>query len=210
MQIINKLVLSIGALFIGVFSLTAVASAHIVVRPSEVLPGTYQTFNVSVPNERDIAVAMVKVLIPDTIKSATPTVKPGWTITVEKTGEGETAQTTAITWSEGSVPAGQRDDFSFSAKTPDTTGELTWKAYQTYADGVTVAWDQKTTTEDSESTTSGPSSTTNIVKETAADQASTDAKNAADSAKSTARLGLYTAIAALAVGLVVLGYVTKK
>jgi hypothetical protein len=46
-----------------------------------------------------------------------------------------------IVWSGGSIPVGQRDDFFFSAKAPAEETTLTWKAYQTYADGNVVSWE---------------------------------------------------------------------
>ncbi len=122
--------------------LTGSAFAHVVVKPAEVLTGAFHTFNTGVPNEKDIPTVAVKLLIPENLQHVSPTVKPGWTISVEKVGEGEDAVVKSITWSGGSIPAGQRDDFTFSAKAPDKTGDLQWKAYQTYESGEIVAWDQ--------------------------------------------------------------------
>jgi uncharacterized protein YcnI len=95
----------------------------------------------SVPNEKDNPTTALRLVIPDGLTSVSPTVKPGWTISVKKDGEGEEAKVTEISWTGGSIPAEQRDDFTFSAKTPSTEGELHWKAYQTYQSGVTVSWD---------------------------------------------------------------------
>jgi tetrahydromethanopterin S-methyltransferase subunit A len=39
------------------------------------------------------------------------------------------------------IPGGLRDEFSFSAQVPANPTTIAWKAYQTYADGETVAWD---------------------------------------------------------------------
>jgi len=72
-----------------------------------------------------------------------PNVKPGWEINVKKEGDGEDAKVTEIDWTGGSIPSGQRDDFLFSAQVPADTTTLQWKAYQTYADGTQVSWDQK-------------------------------------------------------------------
>lgn len=119
----------------------SMVSAHVVVRPAEVTTASFQTFTVSVPNEKDQPNTAVKVLIPQNLKHVTPTVKTGWTITIEKDGEGENASIKSLTWKDGSIPAGFREDFTFSAQAPASVSEIQWKAYQTYADGNTVAWD---------------------------------------------------------------------
>lgn len=109
------------------------ASAHVVVKPDSVGVAKYQTFTVSVPNEKEVPTIAVKLVVPDSVDSVTPTVKLGWKI--EVSGK-------EVTWTGGSIPAGQRDDFSFSTKAPAQPTELAWKAYQTYSDGTVVSWDQ--------------------------------------------------------------------
>jgi len=112
--------------------------------------GAYQTFSVDVPAEKNSPTVSVKLDTPESLTDVTPTVKPGWTIKVDKHGEGEDAMVTAITWSGGEIGAGYRDEFTFSAKTPDQPADLQWKAYQTYGDGTTVSWDQQPTSANSE------------------------------------------------------------
>ena len=131
-------------LLVAVLSFVALAlsveivSAHVVVKPSQVNVATFQTFSIGVPNEKDIAVTGLRLTIPSGLKDVTPTVKPGWTISTKTSGD----DITEIDWTGGTVPAGLRDDFSFSAQAPDNTTTLNWKAYQTYADNTIVAWDQ--------------------------------------------------------------------
>lgn len=110
----------------------SIASAHVTVKPTEVGVASYQTFTVGVPVEKDIPTVSVRVVLPEGLESVTPYVKNGWKIA---------ATGTEIIWSGGSIPAGQRDDFLFSAKAPSKEGHLIWKAYQTYSDGSVVAWD---------------------------------------------------------------------
>ncbi|HSI20288.1 MAG TPA: YcnI family protein [Verrucomicrobiae bacterium] len=126
------------------FSVSGV-SAHVVVRPAEVAPAAFQTFTMGVPNEKAVPTTFVRLVVPSGLKHVSPTVKPGWAIEVKKEGEGESAAITEISWSGGSIPAGQRDDFTFSAQAPVAEGELQWKAYQTYEGGEVVAWDQAPT-----------------------------------------------------------------
>lgn len=151
----QKTVLAIALLL---FSLIFVplTLAHVTVKPNQVGIGTYQTFTVSVPNEKDNPTVAVRLVIPDGLESVTPTVKPGWQIKIERAGDmkgmvlnngrqltdEEAQKVVQIEWTQGSVPAGQRDEFTFSAKTPSSPTELQWKAYQTYQNGVIVAWDQ--------------------------------------------------------------------
>ncbi len=82
----------------------------------------------------------------------------------------------------GIIPAGLRDDFTFRAQVPAKSTKLVWKAYQTYADGTTVAWDQKPAAgHDEESSTSGPYSVTKITNDlTPAATASAGAKSSSN------------------------------
>lgn len=175
------------------------ASAHVAVTPKTALPAEGVLFSVSVPNEEEVAVTEVKVLIPAGVKSASPTVHPGWTIETAKDGE----EVTGITWKGGEIPGGQRDDFTFRAQTPAAAGELQWKAYQTYADGKTVAWDQKPAAEGrgTESADSGPYSVTQV-----SDAAGTDDSSPV-STSGTASIALGISLVALILSLVTfLGY----
>ena len=117
------------------------ASAHVVVKPDEVLTAGFQTFNVGVPNEKAISTTSIKVAIPAGVKYVQPTQKDGWQIDVEKVGAGEDSIVKSITWSGGEVKAGFRDDFTFSGQVPEKVSELEWKAYQTYSDGTIVSWE---------------------------------------------------------------------
>lgn len=132
-------IITILSSFLLFLVLTPVALAHVIVTPSSAGVASYQTFTVSVPNEKDTAVTTIKLDLPKGLHSVTPNVKPGWSIDVIKSGDAATA----IMWSQGGIPAGERDEFRFSAQVPSHTDTLQWKAYQTYADGTTVSWDQK-------------------------------------------------------------------
>lgn len=118
------------------------AFAHVVVRPNQANIGAFQTFTVGVPNEKDVAVTGLRLLIPEGLQHVSPNVKPGWTVRIIKDGAGEDAKVTEVTWTGGSIPSGQRDDFLFSAQVPASETILSWKAYQTYQGGLVVSWDQ--------------------------------------------------------------------
>lgn len=169
----KKLLNALGTLVI-VLMIPATAAAHVAVKPAQVSTASYQTFTTSVPNEKDIAVTSVRLAIPLGLADITPTVKPGWTIDALK----NESTTTEITWSGGAIPAGQRDDFTFSAQAPAKPTTLQWKAYQTYEDGTTVAWDQKPAIgSDDDSGNSGPYSQTKVVDTLTTPEATKDNEN---------------------------------
>ena len=84
------------------------ASAHVVVKPLRVGIASFQTFDTSVPSEKDIPTVSLRLIIPSGLSYVTPTVKPGWKIDIKK--EGDAAK--EITWSGGVIPPDQRDDFT--------------------------------------------------------------------------------------------------
>ena len=86
-KIANKMA-TLGMLAAAIILATpGLALAHVVVKPSEALTGAYQTFTTSVPNEKDIPTIGIRLVIPESVESVTPTVKPGWEITTVKTGK---------------------------------------------------------------------------------------------------------------------------
>lgn len=185
-------------------------SAHVVVKPAEVATASFQTFTVSVPNEKDVANTAVKLVIPDGLKHVTPSIKQGWTITAEKDGTDETATTKSISWTGGSIPAGFRDDFTFSAQAPAQPVDLQWKAYQTYEGGQVVSWDIENDKQPKKSdgspdfSTTGPFSVTKIqAKPAVATTQDTNAQRTADRA-------LYLGVASTILALVGIFLATRK
>ena len=134
------------------------AFAHVVVTPNTAGVSDRVLFTVGVPNEREAAVTSLKLSIPKGVTDVQPDVMAGWKITTTKNGD----DVTAITWT-GDIPVGQRADFEFKAQVPSTAGDVDWKAYQTYADGVVVSWDQApTSTEATDTAATGPYSITKV------------------------------------------------
>jgi uncharacterized protein YcnI len=203
---------ALGAVTSGLVSvlLSGVAAAHVVVRPAEVQTASFQTFAVGVPNEREVAVTKLELKVPGALQFVSPTVHTGWEITTAGSGSGEDATVTDITWAGGSIPAGQRDEFTFSAKVPSKTTSLEWKAYQTYEDGTVVSWDQKPSSEDAEGATSGPYSVTKVVAQTAADATISQAQKDAADAKTDAKHTKTIAYAGVALALVGIFLATRK
>lgn len=132
---------------------TTVASAHVTVAPTQSNTGAWETYTLKVPSEKDIATVQIDLRIPEgaEFKQYEPT--PGWDVTIEgnkvswkATGEG--------------IQKGQFQRFYYTAKNPDTAGEIAWDAYQHYADGSLVQWSGEEGTET-------PHSITSIVQATA-------------------------------------------
>jgi periplasmic copper chaperone A len=91
----------------------------------------------------------LRVEIPESITSARPQPKAGWTLQIEHvplakpvqgdTGETVTSRVSAIIWKGGPLPADQFDDFEIMMKLPATAGTLLFPATQTCASGA-VHW----------------------------------------------------------------------
>lgn len=185
------------------FSLLLTASpalAHVVVKPERVGVAAFQTFTVGVPNEKEIPTIAVRLVIPGGLNHVSPNVKPGWNIAMKNTGEGEDAKVTEITWTGGSIPQGQRDEFQFSAQVPAKETTLQWKAYQTYEGGEIVAWDQNPSGGHGDG--NNPYSETEIVNDlkdsaTSTDVHQTDTKAGGDKTKEN--LSIFLSVAALVI-----------
>jgi uncharacterized protein YcnI len=169
----------------------ALALAHVVVTPGQAGVGEELIFNVSVPNERTSEVTTVKLQVPSGVEDVTPTVLPGFTITTDGSGD----DVKSISWT-GTIPVGQREDFRFGAQVPAKATELDWKAYQTYADGSVVHWDQNPAGSDDATGDAGPYSVTKVVN----DLSSAADTNAGDSSSKNT-VALIFSIAAVAFSL---------
>jgi uncharacterized protein YcnI len=155
----------------------AVAMAHVAVQPGEVGVGKSQVFSINVPTEKESPTVGLRIVLPSGLQEVMPTVKAGWQATTKTTGEGDKMEVTEISWTGGSIPAEQRDEFSFSAQVPAEATTLQWKAYQTYQDGSVVSWDQTPTGSDDAEGDKGPYSTTKVVNDLAATTTNDDKSN---------------------------------
>ena len=141
----TKKIISISTIILVLLA-PITASAHVVVKPAEVKPGSFERFAVGVPVEKEIPTIALRLVIPEGLNYVTPYVKTGWNIETKKTF-GEKANVTEISWTGGNIPAGQKDEFIFSAQVPSTETSLKWKGYQTYSDGGVVNWDMEPATD---------------------------------------------------------------
>lgn len=161
-MVIRNVLFTVAAVFISLFFVTP-TFAHVIVYPKQAGVAQTQVFDMSVPAEKNNPTIAVKLLIPTGVQDVVPNVKPGWTISVEKKED----NVTEIDWTNGSIPAGQRDDFYFQAQVPPTATTLKWKAYQTYQDGSVIAWDHNPTASPEDGSASAPYSTTQVVNDLA-------------------------------------------
>jgi uncharacterized protein YcnI len=125
---------------LGSLVVTATASAHAHVSPSIVPAKDSQVFTLAVPTEKeDAATTAVEFTPPQgfSIDSFVPS--PGWKRDVQKTGSGEDAVITKITWSGGHVPTDEDAAFSFLGSA-DSSKTYTFGVRQTYSDGSVVDW----------------------------------------------------------------------
>lgn len=189
-------------------TLSTTASAHVTVKPTEAAPASFQVFTVSVPNEKAIPTTEIKLLIPKGLEHVTPTQKPGWDIKLEKNAEGNVS---AVTWTGGKISEGFRDELSLSAKLPDTSGSISWKAYQTYADGTVVAWDQSDSSQNhDENKNSGPASVTEVKESPDSPIANNESSKNSAQANTMSEWSLYIAVVAIVVALTAIFFSTRK
>lgn len=151
---VRKIVIGMVSSILGLTLSVAPVFAHAVVKPNQAGVAAFTDFSLGVPSEKDVSTTSVRLLLPAGLNFVSPVVKPGWKVEVKSgpipagmkapvAADGDVATTipTEIDWTGGSIPAGQKDIFAFSAQVPAEAGELDWKVYQGYSDGSTVSWD---------------------------------------------------------------------
>jgi uncharacterized protein YcnI len=118
---------------------TGTASAHVTVWPKQSTTSAYEKYTVRVPVEKDVNTTKVRVEFPADVTVSSVEPVPGWNYSWEKDANGRIQ---AITWTAtaGGVKPHEFIEFPFIAVNPKQPGQITWKAYQTYADGSVVEW----------------------------------------------------------------------
>lgn len=127
------------ALLLAVVSLVtpALALAHAVVFPKSSAPGAYEKYVLRVPNEKASATVRVELRFPADVRVTSFSDVPGWQLEVVTDSA---KRIVGATWT-GTLAPQRFVELPFVAVNPKTTAQLTWAAYQTYADGERVAWD---------------------------------------------------------------------
>jgi uncharacterized protein YcnI len=149
----GRVVVVLGGAGIGVLALAGTAFAHVTITPSTARQGATAELTFKVPNEESTAATVeLQVQVPTAHPIAQLLVKPvpGWTVTVQTvtlakpvvTDDGSfTTAVSEVTWKGGKILPGQYQDFSVSADPlPSDTGQLVFKAVQTYSSGDVVRW----------------------------------------------------------------------
>jgi periplasmic copper chaperone A len=141
---------------VAVVGFPAMASAHVTVQPGEVEGGGFSLVSFRVPNERDDANTMkLQVLLPvdQPVGSVQTTPMPGWKITtkirtlakpIEVFGSKLSSVVSQVTWTatgHGLQP-GQFLDFDLSMGPLPESGEMVFRALQTYSGGEQVNWNE--------------------------------------------------------------------
>lgn len=146
-------------------ALAAPASAHVTVNPNTATPGGYTKVTFRVPNETDNTnTTKLEVNLPADQPIASVSVKPvpGWTAVAEKSKlatpikshDSEiTEAVTKITWTadpNAVIKPGQFQEFDVSLGPLPDSGQMIFKALQTYSDGTIVRWIDEPTTDGTE------------------------------------------------------------
>jgi uncharacterized protein YcnI len=115
--------------------------AHATVRTemnlSESKVGATETYRLRVPTEKPIATTEVRLVVPEGLTISSFQTQAGFIRTAQKNAQGII---TEVTW-KGNIDAEEYGVFVFRAKNPAAPTTLRFKAYQKYADGSVVAWD---------------------------------------------------------------------
>jgi uncharacterized protein YcnI len=119
----------------------AVASAHARVSPAVSLANKLQLYSLAVPTEKDgLTTTKLVMTVPAGfgIDSFAPA-PPGWHMSQQSKGSGDSAVVTKVTWTGGRTPTGEDSLFQFLAQ-PASAKTYTFQVEQTYSDGSIVNW----------------------------------------------------------------------
>ena len=196
-------------------ALAAPAAAHVTVNPSTATPGGYGKFTFRVPNETDAAdTTKLEVSLPADAPVASVSLKPipGWTAVAVKSKLATpikahdteiTEAVSKITWTADAgavIKPGQFQEFDVSLGPLPETGQMVFKALQTYSDGKIVRWIDEPSTDGTEA--EHPAPVLKLVAATAPAAAPAAAPGAAPAAESDGTDGF--GIAGLVAGLLAL------
>ena len=104
------------------------ARAHGTLTPATAVAGTVQSFELTVPGDRqDADIVALELRVPDgvAIESAEAR-QPLWSVTWDDE---------AVRWAGGPVPRGGAETFAFTARLPSEAGDLGLTLVETYDDG---------------------------------------------------------------------------
>jgi uncharacterized protein YcnI len=140
----------------AIAALPGAAQAHVTVQPGTTEGGGFSVVAFRVPTERDHAsTTKVSILFPEDqpVGSVRTTPVPGWKVTtknrtlsqpIEMFGEQVSEVVSQVTWTATGpgIAPGQFEDFDVSIGPLPDSGEMVFKALQTYSSGEQVNWNQ--------------------------------------------------------------------
>ncbi|MBY0031875.1 MULTISPECIES: YcnI family copper-binding membrane protein [Bacillus] len=134
----KKALLFISAVTLSLVGFTATASAHVSVKPAESAAGSWETYTMKVPVEKNEPTTKVVLKMPAGVEFQQYQPIPGWKTSVSKHDD----KAVSVTWEakDGGIQPGQFQQFTFVAKNPEKSGDAAWDAYQYYKDGSIVEW----------------------------------------------------------------------
>jgi uncharacterized protein YcnI len=147
-----SVVVTVAGLLVAV---AAPAQAHVTVNPNTATPGGYTKVTFRVPNEMDNAkTTKLEVALPADQPIASVSVKPvpGWTATpttsklatpIKSHDHDITEAVSRIVWTAdagSAIKPGEFQEFDVSLGPLPASGQLIFKALQTYSDGTVVRW----------------------------------------------------------------------
>ncbi|MGC3787537.1 YcnI family protein [Priestia aryabhattai] len=199
----------LSTLVLSTIAFAGTASAHVVVYPQEATQGSYEKFTVRVPTEKDIPTTKVKIEIPKDVEISRFEPMEGWKYELQKDSSG---LITSVTWTatDAGLSPTEFGEFNMQGKVGDNAKKIVWKAYQTYKDGSTVAWEGPADADT-------PASITTVVKGNGAEGDShisatneTSATNEATTNDSNTALPTTLSIIALVLGIISLIFSLKR
>jgi uncharacterized protein YcnI len=164
-SLLQRVAVVAGAAAALTLAIAAPASAHVTVNPNTATQGGYAKVTFRVPNETDNTdTTKLEVNLPMDTPVASVSLKPvaGWTATTEKAKlatpikahDSEiTEAISKITWTAdagAAIKPGQFQEFDVSLGPLPASGQLIFKALQTYSDGTVVRWIDEPTSDGTE------------------------------------------------------------
>ena len=135
-----KRFMALGASLLTALVFASVAMAHASVAPPVIEKGADNVFTVVAPTEKeDATTTVVEVTPPEGFAIDAVIETPGWNAKVDRSGTGEDAQITKVTWSGGAATEGQAANLQFVGSA-DSATSYALDVRQTYSDGEVVDW----------------------------------------------------------------------
>jgi uncharacterized protein YcnI len=155
----TRVVLGAGVVVAATMALPGAAQAHVTVQPGTAEGGGFSVVAFRVPNERDNAsTTKLRVVLPadHPIGSVQTTPVPGWSVKtttrhlskpIEMFGQKLDTVVSQVTWTatNGGIKPGQFQDFDLSLGVLPASGQLQFRALQTYSSGQQVNWNEVST-----------------------------------------------------------------